>query len=155
MSLLNLFKKEPVKYINEESLPSITLVISRIEELEARKPVYEEFKIRKAKIDYTNHSGPVEFLKNNIKLWNNDHYFEAKHQVKEGNYAIKEKDESTGKTSKVKKPVFIHTFNFDYYAMVPYQGITNFSEPDENASIPKEKHTLLNAVLTLYTPKHC
>lgn len=82
MSLLGLLRREPFKGLNREPLPSIALVISRIEELQARKPLGEEFKIRKAKIDYTNHSGPVEFLKNNIKLWNNDHYFETKYQVR-------------------------------------------------------------------------
>ncbi len=138
MSLLNLFKKAPVKYIKEEPLPSITFVISSIEELEARKPFYEEFKIRKATIDYTNHAGSVEFLKKNIKLWNDDHYLETMHKVREGKYTIKEKDEATGKTIKTKKPVFIHTFDLDYYVMVPYQGITKFSELDENAPVKKK-----------------
>jgi hypothetical protein len=152
MSLLNLFKNEPAKHIKEEPLPSITFVISRIEDLQARKPVYENFKI-KSKIEYTNHAGPVEFLKRNIKFPDNDHYFEAKYLLSQGKYGIREKDEATGKTNKVRKNVFIHTFNFDYYNMMPSKRINKWENPDEQTPIKKDKHPLINAVLTYYTLK--
>lgn len=153
MSLLDLFKKECVKPIKEESLPSITFVISRIEELQARNPLHEEFKIRKAKIDYINHAGPVEFLRKNIKLPDNDHYLETKYLVREGKYRIKEKDKATGKTNKVQKDVFIHTFNFDYYNMMPSPKMKKQETDDENTPIIKDKHPIINAVLTFYTTK--
>lgn len=153
MSLWGLFRKEPVKSIHQESLPSLTFVINRIQELQERKPVHEHFKIRKATIKYANHQGPVDFLKSNIRLWNADHYLETNHRVSEGNYSIKKKDDITGRASKVQKPVFIHEFDLDYYVMVPYQGVGRFSNPEEQAPLAKQKRQLISAVLTLYVPK--
>jgi hypothetical protein len=158
MSLLDLFKKkskEPVKYIEEGSLPSIDLVINKIDELQAANLMHQEFNIIKSKIDYNNHQDSADFLKSNLKIWNNDYFLNASYQSWEGDYTFKERDKSTGKTIKSKKPVIINSIYLDYYVMIPYQGITKSAEIDEEAPIIKEKHTLLNAVLTFYTPKHC
>jgi hypothetical protein len=156
MSLLDLFKRAHVKHIREESLPSLTLVINKIEELQGRKPVHVESKINKAKIDFTNHAGPISFLKDNIKVpgnGNDPHYLDTTYQLSEGEYASREKDEVTGRVRKAQKPVLIHMFKIEYSSLIPYLGINRTCDPEKLTFEPKVKNPLINATLIFYEAK--
>ena len=153
MSLLDLFRKEPAKDFKEEPLPSITLVIRKLEEINARNPVHSERKITRSGVEISNHTDPVDFIRRNIRLWDNDHYLDASWTMNEGKYKIVKKDEETDRTMRVKVPVSEYRVKFHNFVMIPLNGSEPNAENAESVPIIKKRRTVIEGVFSFYVQR--